>query len=445
MLRTYGEELAVPVVEGHGGLLAHLSRVVSERLEPGLLPIRFVITETTPTHYKCELGVLAGLLDPALHYTTSLFDFAPRVTENTGEFNAVLLVPTGIGCTIGGHAGDANPVARLLASVCDTLITHPNVVNASDINALPENGLFVEGSVVTRLLMGTCGLQPVRANRVLAVVEEHPDAVFTNAAVNSVSAARASYGLDCPTVVRLKPGVYLESRYASSGRAVGVVDRLEGLLQVLDDYRGQYDALALSTRIKVPESMHIDYYLERGGIINPWGGVEALCTHTLSMLYDIPSAHSPMYSSRADVMTELELGAVDPRMAAEIISVGFFMCVLKGLHRSPRIVKDVRSGSRPGVLTASEVSCLVIPDGCLGLPTLAALEQGIPVVAVRENRNIMCNDLAALPWAPGQFHRVENYWEAAGVMSALKQGLAPASVRRPLADTVQQTRDADNR
>jgi hypothetical protein len=109
---------------------------------------------------------------------------------------------------------------------------------------------------------------------------------------------------------------------------------------------------------------------------------------------------------------------------------------LKGLQRSPRLVKDVRRGNKPGVLTASDVSCLVIPDGCIGLPTLAALEQGIPVIAVRENHNIMRNDLRALPWASGQLHIVENYWEAAGVMSALKQGVDPASVRRPLPDTI---------
>ena len=80
-----------------------------------------------------------------------------------------MLVPTGIGAAIGGHAGDATPVARLLASICDRLVTHPNVVNASDINELPENGLYVEGSVISRLLMGTAGLQPVRSNRVLGV------------------------------------------------------------------------------------------------------------------------------------------------------------------------------------------------------------------------------------------------------------------------------------
>ena len=53
-----------------------------------------------------------------------------------------------------------------------------------------------------------------------------------------------------------------------------------------------------------------------------------------------------------------------------------------------------------GVLTAADISCLVIPDGCVGLPTLAALEQGIPVIAVRENKNVMRNDLTVLPWKP---------------------------------------------
>jgi len=71
----------------------------------------------------------------------------------------------------------------------------------------------------------------------------------------------------------------------------------------------------------------------------------------------------------------------------------------------------------------------------LGLPTLAALEQGIKVIAVRENTNLMRNDLSALPWAAGQFYCVENYWEAVGVMTALKAGVKPSSVRRPILET----------
>ncbi|MBU1234068.1 MAG: DUF3326 domain-containing protein [Proteobacteria bacterium] len=434
MLRIYEEHFDIPVTQGHHGLLFYIAEVIHDHLPPGLLPVRFTIIETNSSVYKCELGVIAGLLDEQLEQICSIFDFAPRITENTSHFNAVLLVPTGIGCEIGGHAGDANPVARTLASVCDTLITHPNVVNASDINDLPENGLYVEGSVITRLLLGESGIQPVRANRVLAIIDEHPDSVFTDLAINSVSAARASYGLRCPAVVRLDPPIYLKSEYAPSGRAVGIVEHMQGLVAVLEEYKGQYDAVALSTQIEMPSSYHVDYYTARGQMVNPWGGVEALLTHSLSSMYDIPTAHAPMLESQE--IANIELGQVDPRMAAEDISSAFFMCVLKGLQRSPRIIRDIHGGNCPGVLTASDVSCLVIPDNCIGLPTLAALEQNIPVIAVRENKNIMRNDLSALPWTPGKFYTVDNYLEAAGIMSALKEGIDPTSLRRPLADTI---------
>ncbi len=91
--------------------------------------------------------------------------------------------------------------------------------------------------------------------------------------------------------------------------------------------------------------------------------------------------------------------------------------------------------THPEILTAADVSCLVIPDGCVGLPTLAAIEQGIPVIAVKENRNRMENDLTQLPFAPGKLFIVENYLEAVGIMTALKAGVAPSSVRRPLEET----------
>ena len=90
---------------------------------------------------------------------------------------------------------------------------------------------------------------------------------------------------------------------------------------------------------------------------------------------------------------------------------------------------------RWGVLSAEDVSCLIIPDGCLGLPTLAALEQGIPVISVRENKNLMENDLTLLPWKNNQFHIAENYLEAAGIMNAMKAGVTIESVRRPIRET----------
>jgi hypothetical protein len=151
------------------------------------------------------------------------------------------------------------------------------------------------------------------------------------------------------------------------------------------------------------------------------------------MLYEVPTAHSPMLESHK--VANFDLGLVEARLAAEAVSLTFVQCMLKGLHRSPRIVTDTDSMREPGLLSSADISCLVIPNHCIGLPTLAALEQNIPVIAIRENGNLMKNDLQVLPWGPNQLYIVENYWEAVGVMTALKSGITPSSLRRPLTAT----------
>lgn len=432
-MRLFEEEMDIPA-RGPEKLLPSLRQTVLDRLSPDEIPVRFVVTQSDNQSWHCEMGILGGVKNALPCLAESIFDFVPRKVENTDVFNAVLIIPTGIGAEIGGHAGDANPVARLLASTCDTLVTHPNVVNASDINELPENGLYVEGSVITRLLMGTVGLQKIRSNRVLLVIDEHKDQRISELVVNAVSAARATLGLDCPAVVKLNPPINMRSEYASSGRASGKIDGLEAIFDVLSQRRRDYDAVALASIIEVPESYHTDYYTSEGNMINPWGGVEALLTHAVSMAFDVPSAHAPMVEY--EEILQIELGIVDPRMSAEVISSVFLHSILKGLHRSPRLVTDISSFGQPGVLTAADISCMIIPDGCIGLPTLAALEQGITVIAVRENRNLMKNDLRVLPFESGKLFIVNNYLEAVGIMTALKAGVATSSVRRPFPQTV---------
>ena len=392
-------------------------------LVPGENPVRFAVTESRNGRWNCELGIHVGGA-----IGNSIFRFEKRIHEDTSSFNVVMLVPTGIGAEIGGHAGDATPAATLLASVCDSLITHPNVFNASDIIQIPENALYVEGSVITRMLMGTVRLLPVQSNRLLVLIQAHDDQMFTNAAINAVNAARAYYGLKVTEVVTIDPRFRMISEYSPSGLATGRVEGLDYLWETLDDRLGSFDAVAISSLIEVPTEFHTLYYQRGGDMINPWGGVEAILTHAISLKYGIPAAHSPMMESRA--IAELDLGVVDPRMAAEVVSDTFLQSVLRGLQRSPRITSE----QVPVVNTVGveDISCLVIPSGCLGLPTIAALYQGIPVIAVRENHNIMRNDLRALEWRDEQLITVENYWEAAGVLSSLKIGLDPYAARRPL-------------
>ena len=110
--------------------------------------------------HVCEMEAIAGVdrLEVARCRPASSTS-ASRTCERTSAFNAVMLIPTGVDCAIGGHAGDATPAARLLASQVDNLVLHPNVVNASDVNEQTDNCLYVEGSLICRMMMGTVGLQ----------------------------------------------------------------------------------------------------------------------------------------------------------------------------------------------------------------------------------------------------------------------------------------------
>ena len=48
----------------------------------------------------------------------------------------------------------------------------------------------------------------------------------------------------------------------------------------------------------------------------------------------------------------------------------------------------------------------------------------------------MRNDLSALAWRTGQYFEVNNYLEAAGIMCAMRAGVDPSTVRRPLSATI---------
>ena len=51
----------------------------------------------------------------------------------------IFIVPTGIGCEVGGFAGDALPTAKLLASASGCLVTHPNVMNGGTLSEKDKN------------------------------------------------------------------------------------------------------------------------------------------------------------------------------------------------------------------------------------------------------------------------------------------------------------------
>ena len=142
--------------------------------------------------------------------------------------NIVLVVPTGIGCEIGGHAGDANPVAKLMGACCENLILHPNVVNSSDVNEMPENSWYVEGSCLNRFLRGEIYLEIPRLNKILIAVNK-----ADWQSINAVSGARATIGSNVEIVELEKPlGLIAQMK---DGLASGEVINGEPLVEQVPD------------------------------------------------------------------------------------------------------------------------------------------------------------------------------------------------------------------
>jgi hypothetical protein len=327
------------------------------------------------------------------------------------SMNIVLIIPTGIGCEIGGHAGDANPVAKLMGSCCDNLILHPNVVNSSDVNEMPENSWYVEGSCLNRFLRGEIYLDKPRLNKILIAVNK-----ADWQSINAVSGARATIGSNAEIIELDKPlGLIAQMK---DGLASGEVVNWEPLVEQVRQH--EFDALGIATPITIDEDT-LRKYFQAGGV-NPVGGVEAVASKLISSALNKPVAHGPV-----DYAIPGFEEIVDPRTAIEIVTLNFIHCLLKGLNKAPRLSDTKKSGS----LGAEDIDFMISPAGCLGEPHEACLQRGIPIVVVRENKSV----LHEYEDGDERFIFVDNYIEAAGLMMAMKAGIHPSSVRRPLGAT----------
>ncbi len=327
--------------------------------------------------------------------------------------NTVFIVPTGTGCKIGGHAGDATPAFKLIASISDIAITHPNVVNASDINEMPDNAWYVEGSHIDGFLEGRFCLKKPKSNKILLAVNKpiQPETV------NAVNAARHTIGCEIE-IMELNLQFDMKGYFNSDGSAGGDYYGMDCLLTQLENYN--FDALALATPITVPKNVAVQY-LKKGGI-NPWGGIEAIVSKRIASEINKPVAHAPIDSDDPEIKYFNE--KVDPRIAAEVLSTAFIHCVFKGLHKAPRI-------SDKG-LSVKDIDCLITPWECFGRPHLACIENDIPILGVKENTTCLDVELNER-----HAYWVDNYVEAAGWLQSRKEGIEPAYISNDYLDELE--------
>jgi hypothetical protein len=271
---------------------------------------------------------------------------------------------------------------------------------------MSDNCWYVEGSMLNRFLRGELCLQKPLSNKILVVTNKP----VKNNVVNSVSAARATLGIDASIAgldVPLRMIATIED-----GKASGIVSGWKELIEQIKTY--DFDALALITPIEVDKKIALNY-IENGGV-NPWGGVEAIVSKLISNGLNKPVAHAPVGITLEDYQE-----VVDPRMAAEIVSISYMHCVLKGLHRAPRIADTG--------ISYKDINVLISPYGCWGPPHIACEKNNIPIVIVKENKTILNGPI------PEECIIVQNYLETAGMLLCMKTGIQPAATRRPLKET----------
>jgi hypothetical protein len=344
----------------------------------------------------------------------------------SGRSAVLSIVPTGIGCEIGGYAGDAAPASALLAACADYLITNPNAVNASNFISLPSNLVYTEGYMIDRFSRGRASLLLPSSNKIGLVVEAS-GATDLDLVYNIVNTVRAVHGVNIQQVEITDEPMRTSCFQNVSGSYVGDVENFDTLGRACKRLTDKgVNAIAITSNIEgFANESYADHF--KGSHPNPVGGVEAVISHWVTRHFGIPAAHAPMINFKDFMMDD---AVVDARSAGEFTSASGLACVLIGLRNAPQI--DVRKCyGLTDTLSFTNLLAVVSPAGTLGgIPMLCAHKYKIPVIAVKDNRSILkvgyekMPDLAVI--------EVANYFEAAGVILALKKGISLESVRRPL-------------
>jgi hypothetical protein len=385
----------------------------------GKRALRWYIAQVTDDEIVVEATTFDGeLFDPA--------DGLESRRHHSGKSVVVSIVPTGVGCELGGYAGDAAPASNLLAAAADYLVTNPNAVNASNFISLDGNVLYTEGFCIDLLMKGAVDLHVPYGNKIGLIVEKS-SAKNLDVVYNVVNTARAVYGLNLmePLVTDRPIGSHCVEN--ETGAYVGTVDHPEVIFESVEKLMAHgANAVAITTNIQdLPVENYVKHF--NGEYPNPLGGVEAVISHLIVNQFQIPAAHAPMINSKDMPLSD---PIVDARGAGEMASVSGLACTLIGLRRAPQIVP--RRGVRVAdTVNVHNVLALVAPSGCLGgIPAIYANKLGIPIIAVHENRTILRVGGQALGLK--NVIEVRNYAEAAGVVLALKRGIHLETITRPL-------------
>ncbi len=337
-------------------------------------------------------------------------------------YTAILIIPTGVGAAIGGYAGDALPVAKAMAEVCDVLITHPNVLNGATLYWNLPNALYVEGYGLDKFTEGCWGLQPVHQNKIGLILDQgiEPDLRLRN--LQAADAARATLGLNLTDYVITDAPLNVELRSAASGASWGTIENPDSLLRAAEVLINKAGAEAIAVVARFPD--YIDEQAEenyrQGKGVDPIAGAEAVISHLIVREFHIPCAHSPTFSP-----PPLDIN-LSPRSAAEELGYTFLPSVLVGLSRAPQFSITESNQCYKNDIWVSAVDAVIVPANACGSSALLSLSQRkCQIITVEENQTQM----QVAPQSLGiKTISTNSYLEAIGVLAVRKAGINPSAL-----------------
>jgi hypothetical protein len=293
---------------------------------------------------------------------------------------AVFIVPTGVGASIGGFAGDASPYAREIAKKC-RLIVNPNVVNAAGFSGITDNMLYTEGYAIDCFFKKEIALRPSSKNKIGIIFDSAIPQNILNIHINTINAVSAVYGIEDIIYELTESQVGIGFEVTTEGISTGTVENTKTLI---DAGKKMVDkgCNALAVVCLFEDTQNDEEYSQNGGV-DPVGGVEAIISHVLTKEFMLPVAHAPAFEN-FDISNDI----VDKRAAAEYITPTFLPCILLGLHNAPQLIPY--SLRKENDITIENLNALIIPHNSLGsTPVLKAIENNTPVFAIKENSTVL--------------------------------------------------------
>lgn len=288
-----------------------------------------------------------------------------------------MVVPTGIGASVGGFAGDASQTARMFAKEFNVIV-NPNIVNAACFSGIAPNMLYTEGWTLSQFFKGKLNLIPSENNKIGVIFDKGISQGIINVHINTINAVKTIYGVNVIDYQITEEPCNVEFYNTLSGISSGSVINHKTLFdagkKLLDK-----GANVIAVVCKFEEPPEDDY--QNGEGVDIVGGVEAVISHYLTRELKVPVVHSPAFEN---IVITQEL--VDAKASSEYITPTFLPCILLGLQNAPLFSCE----KVEHYISIDDVKALVMPYNSLGSSiVLDAIEKGIKVFAVRENSSVL--------------------------------------------------------